>query len=132
MTAQELRKRETEAPAKVERSDETPVFVPPVDIRESESQVVLLADMPGVDEKHVDIDLEGDVLTLRGQYRENAPEGHAITYREYRAGNYERSFTLGSDIDREAVSAVMKDGVLRLTLPKAKAAQPKRINVKAG
>ncbi|MCF7854664.1 MAG: Hsp20/alpha crystallin family protein [Candidatus Pacebacteria bacterium] len=132
MTAKELRKKEAEAPTHVERSEQCPVFVPPVDIRESVSDVVLLADMPGVDENNVDVDLEGDVLTIRGHGEETTPQGHSLNYREYRSGNYERSFTLSRDIDREAVTAVMKNGVLRLTLPKAKEAQPKRITVKAG
>jgi HSP20 family molecular chaperone IbpA len=88
--------------------------------------------MPGVDETSVKIDLEGSELTIRGTFALEPPAGYSLTYQEYGSGDYERSFTLGDTIDREGIQAVVKDGVLRLTLPKAKEAQPKRIAVNAG
>ena len=106
--------------------------MPRVDIRESEAEVVLVADLPGVDETSVSIDLEGSELTLRGRFLPKAPEGFSLTYQEYRSGDYERTFTLGDTIDRNRIHAVVRDGVLRLTLPKAKEAQPWRVAVKAG
>ena len=121
-----------QAPAKAERAQETPVFTPRVDIRETEAEVVLVADMPGVDESSVSIDLEGSELAIRGTFVPKAPEGYSLTYQEYGSGDYERSFTLGDTIDRDGIKAVVKDGVLRLTLPKAKEVQPKRIPVQAG
>ena len=127
-----MTKREPQVPTPGERVRQTPVFVPRVDVRENESEVVLVADMPGVDETHVSIDLEGSELTLRGTFVPKAPEGYSLTYQEYESGDYERVFTLGETIDRSGIQAVVKDGVLRLTLPKAKEAQPRRITVKAG
>jgi len=85
--------------------------------------------MPGVDEKSVDIDLDRNVLTIRGQSALVSPAGYTCTYREYRTGNYERQFTLGTEIDRSGVTATARNGVLRLTLPKVKEAQPRKIPV---
>jgi HSP20 family molecular chaperone IbpA len=127
-----MTKSESQTPAKAERAQQTPVFTPRVDIRETETEVVLVADMPGVDENSVSIDLEGSELAIRGTFVPKAPDGYSLTYQEYASGDYERSFTLGDTIDRDGIKAVVKDGVLRLTLPKAKEAQPKRIAVKAG
>jgi HSP20 family molecular chaperone IbpA len=132
MTENAITKREPQAPTRPERAQQTPVFVPRVDIRESAAEVVLVADLPGVDETTVSIDLEGSELTLRGRAVLKAPEGFALTYQEYQSGDYERVFTLGDTIDRARIQAVVKDGVLRLTMPKAKEAQPRRIAVRAG
>jgi len=132
MTESALTKREQQTPASTERARETPVFVPRVDIRESDAEVVLVADLPGVDESSVSIDLEGSELTLRGSFMPKTPEGFSLTYQEYQSGDYERVFTLGDTIDRNGIRAVVKDGVLRLTLPKARESQPRRIAVKAG
>ncbi|MDX9980718.1 MAG: Hsp20/alpha crystallin family protein [Lentisphaeria bacterium] len=127
-----LTKREKQTPATAERASDTPVFVPRFDIVENETQVLLVGDMPGVDEASVQIDLDGSELTIRGSYVPKAPEGYTLNFQEYTSGDYERSFTLGNTIDRTGIKAVVKDGVLRLTLPKAKEAQPRRITVKAG
>jgi HSP20 family molecular chaperone IbpA len=127
-----MTKHQGQAPSRAEHAEDTPVFVPRVDIRETEAAVLLVADMPGVDETSVNIDLEGSELTIKGGYLPKAPEGYTATYREYRSGNYERTFTLGDTIDRDGIKATVSNGVLRLTLPKAKEAQPKRIAVKAG
>ena len=127
-----MTQRKAQTPTKVERVQQTPVYTPRVDIRETETDVVLVADMPGVDETSVTIDLEGSELTVRGAFLPKAPEGYTLTYQEYRSGDYERTFTLGETIDRGGIKATVKDGVLRLTLPKVKEAQPKRIAVKAG
>ena len=127
-----MTRRRTETPARAECAERTRVFTPRVDIRETENEVVLVADLPGVDEKTVDIDLEGSELTIRARTVPEAGEGYSPTYREYEGGSYERSFTLGDTIDRDGIAAVVKDGVLQLTLPKAKEARPTRIAVTAG
>jgi len=125
-------KRDAQTPATTERAEQTPVLVPRVDIYENETEVVLVADMPGVDETSVSIDLEGNELAIRGKFLPKAPEGYSLTYQEYASGDYERAFTLGDTIDRQGIRAVVKDGVLTLNLPKAKEAQPQRITVQAG
>ena len=132
MAATTVTKVEQQAPAVPERVQQAPVFVPHVDIRESESEVTLVADMPGVDATSVHIDLEGSELTIRGSFAPKAPEGYSLSYQEYQNGDYERSFTLGDTIDRSGIQALVRDGVLTLRLPKAKEPQPRRIAVTAG
>jgi len=132
MSSQTLTRRESETPAKAERVDQTLVFSPRVDIIENDEAILLTAEMPGVDETSVDIALEGQELTITGQCLPQPPKDYTETYAEYTNGNYEREFTLGDTIDRNAIKAVVKDGVLNLTLPKAKEAKPRQIAVKAG
>ena len=119
-----------EVQATGESTRDVPVFVPPVDIYESQNALTLLADMPGVPIENIDIDLDSDQLTIRGKISETEENGKVI-FREYAAGDYYRQFTLSSDIDREKIQASMKDGVLKLVLPKGEAAKPRKIAVKS-
>ena len=108
-----------------------PVFIPLVDICESENEVVVLADMPGVPMENVEIDLHGDQLTIKGRVTaayENGEQGRVI-WREWQEGDYLRQFTITSNVDREKIEAKMKDGVLKLVLPKAQAAKPRKIEI---
>jgi HSP20 family molecular chaperone IbpA len=92
---------------------------------------VILADMPGVSPDGVDVTLERNVLTIRGRTEDSPPQGFSPVYLEYQPGDYERVFTLSEDIEAERIEASVKDGVLRLVLPKAGPAQTKRIQVRA-
>ena len=121
-------KKEVQATGESTRN--VPVFVPPVDIYESENSLTLVADMPGVPLENVDIDLDSDQLTIRGTGSPSEEKGKVV-YKEYSYGDYYRQFTLSSDIDRERINASMKDGVLKLVLPKAEAAKPRKITVKS-
>ena len=109
-----------------------PVYRPLADIRDTGKDVVLTLEMPGVGREDVEIGLERRVLTIRGRGRVTSPEGYRRVYAEYGEGDYERVFTLSEDIDEGAISAEMANGVLTLTLQRAEAAKPKRIEVKAG
>jgi HSP20 family molecular chaperone IbpA len=91
----------------------------------------LLADMPGVDEKTVDIELEKNVLTITGRVENGQVKDAALMYSEYEIGDYERVFTLSDQIDRDKIVATVKNGVLRLELPKAEEVKPKKIAIKA-
>ncbi|HYA43354.1 MAG TPA: Hsp20/alpha crystallin family protein [Syntrophobacteraceae bacterium] len=117
-----------EVQATGESTRDVPVFVPAVDIYESENSLTLVADMPGVPMENVDIDLDSDQLTIRGRAPQHEEKGKAL-FKEYTYGDYYRQFTLSSDIDRERIQASMKDGVLKLVLPKAEAAKPRKITV---
>jgi HSP20 family molecular chaperone IbpA len=108
------------------------VYRPLADIRDAGKGVVLTLEMPGVGAEGVDIGLERRVLTIRGRGRVTSPEGYRRVYAEYREGDYERVFTLSEDIDEAAIRAEMANGLLTLTLPRAEAARPRRIEVKAG
>ena len=121
-------KKEVQTSAESTRN--VPVFIPAVDIYESESELTLVADMPGVPLEKVDIDLDGEQITIRGTVPETDESGRVLL-REYTVGDYYRQFTLSNDIDREKIQASMKDGVLKLVLPKAEAATPRKIVVKS-
>ena len=118
--------------AEAERTRDRLAFVPRADIYETDEAIVVIADMPGVDENSLDITLEKGVLTLNGVVEPEAPEGYQLAYAEYRVGDYVRSFSLSDEIDQESIEATLKDGVLRLTLPKITEARTKKIAVKAG
>ena len=126
-------KEEVELVEGPERTRETRVYLPKVDIMTNGDAFVILADMPGVAESDIDITLDKDVLTIRGFIGDmDAPEGYEPLVQEYGVGDFERSFTLSDEVDRNAIEASLTDGVLRVTLPKAPEAQTKRIAVKAG
>jgi HSP20 family molecular chaperone IbpA len=116
----------------VERTRSTNVYTPDVDILEKDDSIIVLADIPGVRESNVDITLEKDVLSIYAKVEPEVPEKHQLLRAEYGVGDYQRSFTLSNEIDREKIEATVKNGVLRLVLPKAKPAQTRKIAVQAG
>ena len=113
-----------------ERIRNAKTFVPRVDIYETKNSLILVADMPGVDEQTVDIELEKNVLTIAGRVETEKPAG-GMLYAEYETGDYERAFTLSDEIDRDGIVATVKNGVLRLELPKAEKVKPKKIAITA-
>lgn len=113
-----------------ESTRDVPVFVPAVDIYESENALTILADMPGVPIEKIDIDLDSDQLTIRGTVDQEEVKGKVI-FKEFTYGDYYRQFSLSSDIDRAKIQASTKDGVLKLVLPKAEAAKPRKITVQS-
>ena len=104
-------------------------FIPLVDILESEDALVIVADMPGVEADSLTIDLRQNVLTIEGVVTPEKEEGQLV-YQEYETGSFHRQFRLSNTVDQEKIDAVMKDGVLRLTLPKVKEALPRKIDVR--
>lgn len=125
-------KQESEAPNGAERTSNRRVFLPAVDILESEDAIFVVADVPGVDESTVDVTIEKNVLTLKGKVNFAVPEGFSLVYSEFGVGDFERVFTISNEVDREGVEATVKNGVLRLKLPKSKQALTKKVTVKAG
>ncbi|MFN3534279.1 MAG: Hsp20/alpha crystallin family protein, partial [Desulfatiglandales bacterium] len=121
-------KTKQEIEPKGEFTGERPVFMPPVDIYEEKENLVLVADMPGVREEDVDIHLEDNVLTLKAKV-EDVLKGVEPIVQEYRVGDYYRRFTISSLVDPEKISAHMKDGILKIILPKAEAKKPRKIQV---
>ncbi len=108
------------------------VFTPVVDIFESEQDLTVFADMPGVKPEDLTIDLNDNVLTMVGALDPPEAKGEVDVMREYRTGRYYRQFTISDVIDQSKIEAVLYDGVLRLTLPKAEKAKPRQIAVKTG
>jgi HSP20 family molecular chaperone IbpA len=115
-----------------EHTRERRLYTPSVDIVERKNDILLLADMPGVDENGLDITLEKRVLTIYGRVDAEAPEKYTLVSSEYGIGDYQRSFTLSEEVDTEKIQATIKNGVLRLVLPKADTARVKKIPVAVG
>ncbi len=127
----ELQKKESIHKEGIERTRSKRLYTPLVDIIERKDDILLIADMPGVDETSVDITLEKDVLTLYGKVDSAIPEGHRLVLSEYGVGDYQRTFTISDEIDREKIQAIVKDGVLRLILPKAEPVKTRKIPIRA-
>lgn len=107
------------------------LYRPLTDIVEREDRVTLMLEMPGVAPEDVDVTLESRVLTIRGKVRPTQPEKLQLAYAEYGEGDYERAFTLSDDFDPDKIDALVVNGVLTVTLPRAAEAKPKKIAVKA-
>jgi HSP20 family protein len=108
-------------------------WAPAVDIYEQEGHIVLKAELPGLDPQNVDIRLENNVLTLRGERKIDNEVKRENYHRVERAyGSFTRSFTLPSVVDQEHIKADYKDGVLKVTLPKRDEAKPKQISISVG
>jgi HSP20 family protein len=129
-TAQELAVRDKkELVSKDEKTVPGRYYVPYADIHETEEALCVVMEMPGVEKKDLDVALENDVLRVDGRIDFSKYEGMEPVYTEYNVGHYTRSFTLSNKIDQEKISAQLEDGVLTLTLPKAKEAQPRQISI---
>lgn len=107
-------------------------FLPEVDIYESDDGLRLWADMPGVGEKDVEITLKDGMLTIEGMVSTDMYRALSPVYTEYNVGNYRRQFVVNQDVDAGRIEARIRNGVLEVSLPKAEAARPRRIEVKAG
>jgi HSP20 family molecular chaperone IbpA len=113
-----------------ENTDKKATVMPDVDIYENEHNFTVFADMPGVVESDVDVDVSGDVLTICAKSSLTIPEAYSKQYSESKAVNYRRSFNLKNNVDADKIKAEIKDGVLALMLPKKEEAKPKKIEVK--
>jgi HSP20 family molecular chaperone IbpA len=113
-----------------ERMRARTTFIPRSDIYETDDNVVVTVDIPGVSQDMINITLEKNVLTITGNSTHGNPDGFTLAFAEFEAGDYERSFRLNDQINQDAIEALYKDGVLKLTLPKAEIAKARKINVK--
>ena len=127
----EVKTRTEVADENMERTRSRRVFIPQADIFETEKEIILTMDIPGANDKSVDITLEKNVLTIDAYIEPVQTEGYTMTYAEYEEGDYQRSFRLSDEIDRDNIKAVVNNGVLRLHLPKAESARTKKITVAA-
>jgi HSP20 family protein len=104
---------------------------PSIDIHEGPDGLVLEADLPGATESDVSIQLEHNVLVLHAKVASSVPEGARLLHEEYRSVDYYRSFILSDEVERSRITAELKNGVLRLVLPKAERAKTRRIEIKS-
>jgi HSP20 family protein len=125
--------RESYSPEGPEEALTTTTFAPPVDIYEDEHNITLKMEVPGIDEKDIDVRVEGNTLTVHGERKfekEEKEENYRRIERQY--GSFTRSFTLPSSVDPSQVSANYDKGVLKVSLAKKAEAKPKQIKVNVG
>jgi HSP20 family protein len=107
-------------------------WVPRVDVREEADRFVILADLPGIDPAGIEVQMDKNVLTLKGERKsETKEDGAKFTRVERRYGSFERRFTLPESADAEGISAVGKHGVLEISIPKKPELAPRRIAINA-
>ena len=109
---------------------EQPFVVPAVDVFENESGITLLADLPGVSRERLGVRVDGETLVIEGTAQADAPEGMELVHNEAPYAAYRRSFTLSRELDPAGIEATLKDGVLRLAIPKREEARPRRVEVR--
>jgi len=112
--------------------NEVAALVPPVDVIEDEAGITVTADLPGVAKENLAIRVDGDTLTIEAPFSLGESQNMEPVYAEIRAAQYKRSFTLSRELDMTKIDAALKDGVLKLHVPKLEQAKPRRIEVKAG
>ena len=125
--------RESYGPEGRDESLTTSQFAPPVDVYEDEHNVVLKVEVPGIDEKDIDVRVENNVLTVHGERKvekEEKEENFRRVERQY--GSFTRTFTVPSTVDAESIQADYDKGILKIVLPKKAEAKPKSIKVNVG
>jgi HSP20 family protein len=129
MQSQEL--QHTNGRQEVATTSNAAVFTPATDVIETADSYEVTVNMPGVREQEMEATLENDLLTIRGHAETVQYPNMRLAYQEYDSGDYRRVFTLTDKIDREHISATVKDGVLRVVLPKSEGGKAKKIAIKA-
>ncbi len=114
----------TSAPAR-----EEPALLPPVDVIEDTTGITLYADLPGVPKDRLTLDIDGDQLSLGGEMVLPVPQGMDASHAEVQRSRYRRTFTLSKELDAARITAELAHGVLRVRIPKAEHAQPRKISV---
>jgi HSP20 family molecular chaperone IbpA len=107
-------------------------ILPPVDVIEDKSGITLIADLPGVAKENMHVRLEADTLTIEGEVTLSLPQGTEATHAEVNLPRYRRAFTLSKELDSEQVHAEFTHGVLKLHIPKAAHAQPRKVEIQVG
>lgn len=110
----------------------TGAWLLPMDAYFTDETIVIRADVPGLKPEEIEITLEGDTLSLRGEIKREEANGRKYVLLERPTGKFERTLTINTPIDADKVEAAFSNGVLTLTLPKAEAVRPRQIAVKAG
>lgn len=109
-----------------------PRRTPALSLRETDEAILVDADLPGVKAEQLQISVNQGVLTLHGAVSEHGHTGFTLLHREYEPADFHRTLTLPDNVDADAITASTRHGVVTITLPKVKAAQPRRVTVTAG
>jgi HSP20 family molecular chaperone IbpA len=115
--------------ARDERAANDAALVPPVQVIENAQGITLLADLPGVPKEKLELNIEGDTVTIEGELALDVPEGLEVTHAEVSLPRFRRVFTLSKELDTNKIAAELVNGVLTLRIPKAEHAQPRRISI---
>jgi HSP20 family protein len=118
--------------ARNDAAREQPFAVPPVDVYEDESRITLLADLPGVSRDRLGVRIDGETLVIEATASTPQPDGMELIYGEAQYPAYRRQFTLSRELDGSRIEAALKDGVLKLQIPKREEARPRRVDVRVG
>lgn len=115
----------------VEETIATAYFAPAVDIAEKENEYVVKVELPGVEKEDVKISVESNILTIRGEKKQEKEEKNKSFHRVERSyGSFQRSFTLPSTVKNDKIDALFNSGILTITMPKSEESKPKQIEVK--
>jgi len=125
--AKDMTKRKSAEPG---RQEPEAVIRPPVDIFEDAAGITLVADMPGVSRERLNLQVDHDSLIVEGAAGIDMPEGMEALYADVRLTQYKRSFALSSELDAGAIDATLRDGVLRVRIPRRAEVQPRKIEVR--
>jgi HSP20 family protein len=128
--SQELAVQEKkELATKEEKTVPARYYVQNTDIYETDDALIVVMEIPGVEKKDIEVNIENDVLRVEGRIDLSKYEGLEPLYTEYNVGHFARAFTLSNQIDRQQIAAQLDDGVLTLTLKKVKEAKPQKIAI---
>ena len=122
--------RMPDRPGDGEDNSNQPVIVPPVDVFEEPGGITLLADLPGVARDRLGVRVDGESLVIEATASTAQPEGMQLVYGEAQWPSYRRQFTLSRELDTSRIEAILKDGVLKLSIPKLEEAKPRRVEVR--
>lgn len=109
---------------------ESDTMLPPVDVIENSTGITLYADMPGVPKDKLVVHVDADILTIEGEVSLPLATNMEASHAEVHLPRYQRAFTLGQELDRDKVAAEFKQGVLKLHIPKAEHAKPRKVEIK--
>lgn len=130
MSEQELKvQQKQEVPRQGEATKPGKYFIPAVDIYETDQEVTVIAEMPGVTARGIEVTLEDDVLTIKGRKEAEEHPNARVLLQEYESGNYQRRFTVSETIDQDKIRASLNNGLLKVVLPKTEPAKPRKIEV---
>lgn len=124
--------RDSQAADPAEQGRDIPFVVPPVDVFENDAGITLLADLPGVSRDRLGVRVDGDSLLIEATAATAGPQEMQLIYGEAQFPSYRRQFTLSRELDASRIEASLKDGVLKLSIPKLEEARPRRIQVQVG
>lgn len=122
----------TRESGEAQRHEHETVLRPPVDIFEDAESITLVADMPGVSKERLNLQVDSDSLIVEGEASIDMPEGMDALYADIHSTRYRRSFALSGELETGAIDASLKDGVLRVHIPKRAEVQPRKIEVQVG